>query len=61
MKSWTITIEEDPKTKDLMLPFTSEILSAIGWEEGDVIVWKRNKNGTWTLKKKIDKKPKKSV
>jgi hypothetical protein len=58
---WTITLEEDPKTKELILPFTEEILNTIGWKEGDVIVWKNNNNGSWTLTKKVDKIAKKSV
>ena len=36
MKHWTLTLEEDPETKELILPFTDEILEAIGWKEGDV-------------------------
>jgi hypothetical protein len=58
---WTLTLEEDPDTKELILPFTQEILNTVGWKEGDVIVWKKNNNGTWTLKKKVDKTKEKSV
>jgi hypothetical protein len=61
MNTWTLTIEEDPDTKELVLPFTQEILNTVGWKEGDVIVWKKNDNGTWTLKKKVDKITKQSV
>jgi hypothetical protein len=61
MNTWTLTIEEDPDTKELVLPFTQEILNTVGWKEGDVIVWKKNDNGTWTLKKKVDKTTKQSV
>jgi hypothetical protein len=61
MKHWTLTLEEDPKTKELILPFTDEILEAIGWKEGDVIVWKKKNNKSWTLTKKVDKKVEKSV
>lgn len=51
MQSWTITLEEDPDTGDLLLPFTDEILQAVGWKEGDVVEWIDNKDGTWSLKK----------
>jgi hypothetical protein len=51
MQSWTITLEEDPETGDLVLPFTDEILQAVGWKEGDVVEWIDNKDGTWSLKK----------
>jgi hypothetical protein len=61
MKHWTITIEEDPKTKELILPFTDEILEAVGWKEGDVIVWKKKNDKSWSLRKKVDKKVEKSV
>jgi len=52
MTTWTITVEEDPETKELVLPFTEEILKEVGWKEGDRIKWKHNNNGTWTLTKK---------
>ena len=61
MKHWTMTIEEDPKTKELILPFTDEILEAVGWKEGDVIVWKKKDDKSWSLRKKVDKKVEKSV
>jgi len=61
MKHWTITIEEDPKTKELILTFTDEILEAVGWKEGDVIVWKKKDDKSWSLRKKVDKKVEKSV
>ena len=61
MAQWSITIEEDPKTKELILPFTNEILEAVGWKEGDVIVWKKKDDKSWSLRKKVDKKVEKSV
>ena len=61
MTHWTITLQEDPETKELVLPFTEEILEAVGWKPGDVIVWKNNNNGSWSLRKKVDKKVEKSV
>jgi hypothetical protein len=61
MNKWTITLEEDPETKELILPFTDEILETVGWKAGDTIVWKNNNNGSWSLSKKIDKTAEKSV
>jgi hypothetical protein len=58
---WTITLEEDPDTKELILPFTEEILNTVGWKTGDTIVWKNNNDGSWTLTKKVDKPTKESV
>ena len=50
-KSWTVTLEEDPETGELILPFTNEMLKDLGWVEGDVIEWIDNKNGSWSLVK----------
>ena len=54
-KSWTVTLEEDPETGDLMLPFSDEMLREVGWQEGDVLEWVDNQNGSWSLVKKDDK------
>jgi hypothetical protein len=52
MSKWTITVEEDPETKELMLPFSDEMLAEVGWQIGDTLVWIDNKDGSWTLRKK---------
>tara|TARA_R110000868_G_scaffold213896_1_gene464047 strand:+ start:633 stop:842 length:210 start_codon:yes stop_codon:yes gene_type:complete len=49
--SWTITLEEDPETKDLILPLSDELLKSVGWKEGDTLEWIDNKDGTWTIRK----------
>ena len=51
MSSWTITLEEDPETGDLIMPLTDEILESAGWKEGDTLEWIDNKDGTWILRK----------
>ena len=61
LKSWTITLAEDPETGELILPFTDEILAELGWKEGDVLDWVDNKDGSWSLVKKKQKKNKKTV
>ena len=60
-KSWTLTIEQDPDTGDLVLPFTDDILEELGWKEGDVLDWVDNKDGSWSLVKQKTKKNKKSI
>jgi hypothetical protein len=50
-KSWTITLEDDPETGDLIMPLTDEILDSAGWKEGDTLEWIDNENGSWTLRK----------
>lgn len=51
MSSWTLKLEEDSETGDLLLPLTDEILESAGWKEGDTLEWIDNKDGTWTLRK----------
>jgi bifunctional DNA-binding transcriptional regulator/antitoxin component of YhaV-PrlF toxin-antitoxin module len=55
-KTWTVTLEEDPESGDVILPFTNEMLEEVGWKEGDVLEWIDNKNGSWSLVKKEEKK-----
>ena len=50
-KTWTINLEEDPETGDLILPLNDDILEGTGWKTGDRIDWIDNKDGSWTMKK----------
>ena len=50
-KIWTINLEEDPETGDLILPLNDDILEQTGWKTGDSIDWTDNKDGSWTMKK----------
>jgi len=54
-KTWTVTLEQDPKTGELILPFTDEMLVDLGWSEGDVLTWNDRGDGSWSLEKKLDK------
>lgn len=60
-KSWTVTLEEDAETGELILPFNDEMLQELGWKEGDVLEWIDNKDGSWSLVKKNQKKKNKVV
>jgi hypothetical protein len=44
---WTVTVEEDPVTGDLVLPLNEEMLASTGWQLGDTLVWEvsTNENG----------------
>lgn len=53
--SWTTTLEEDPETGDLILPFPADFLAQVGWDEGDTLIWAEH-NGQITLSKKEDPK-----
>ena len=50
--SWTVTLEEaDDGSGDLVMPLPQDFLDQQGWVEGDVLDWKDNNNGSWTLSK----------
>ena len=49
--SWTVTLEEDSETGELILPLPQEILDDKGWKEGDELEWIDNEDGSWTLEK----------
>lgn len=50
-KSWTVTLEEDPETGDLILPLSDEILEGSGISIGDTVEWVNNNDGSWILRK----------
>jgi hypothetical protein len=54
MTHWTVTVEEDPETGDLILPLPQEMLDLQGWATGDTLEWIDNKDGTWCLQKAKD-------
>ena len=47
-----VAVQEDPDTGDLVIPLSDEILSAVGWCEGDRLSWKDLGNGQWSISKK---------
>jgi hypothetical protein len=52
MKSWTVTLDTDSETGDVVLPLTDEMIADIGWEVGDTLEWIDNHDGSWTLRLK---------
>lgn len=54
MTKWTITVEEDPETGDLILPLPEDLLKMQGWGDGDTLEWIDNDDGSWSLQK-VDK------
>jgi hypothetical protein len=52
--SWTVSVEEDPVTGDLILPLPEDFLALQGWVEGDTLEWIDNKDGTWCIQKVKD-------
>ena len=53
---YTIKLIEDPKTGDLILPLTSDILNQVGWDEGDTLIWEELPSGSFSLRKKEEDK-----
>ena len=45
----TLTVDEDG-----ILTFPDEMIEHRGWEEGDVLEWVDNQDGSFTLKKSDD-------
>jgi len=48
---WTMTVEEDPETGELILPLPADLLTTQGWVDGDTLEWKEGENGEWFLSK----------
>ena len=46
---WTVTVEEDPETGELILPLPADLLTTQGWVDGDTLEWKEGENGEWFL------------
>jgi hypothetical protein len=46
---WTVTVEQDPKTGEVILPLPQELLDLKGWEDGTEIEWIIQDNGTYII------------
>ncbi len=52
MTQWTITLEDaGDGSGELIMPLPQTLLDGVGWEEGDLLEWIDNNDGTWSLKK----------
>ena len=51
-QSWTVEVEEDKATGDLMLPFPLELLNQMGWAPGTELWWIDNEDGTFSIREK---------
>ena len=50
---YTVTLETDPETGDLVMPFPPELLNQMGWDLGDTLIWEEVDQG-FSLRKKDD-------
>ena len=48
---YTVTLIEDPETKDLIMPFPEGMCDELGWEIGASLNWTQLPNGTLSLTK----------
>jgi|APGre2960657373_1045057.scaffolds.fasta_scaffold105578_4 hypothetical protein len=60
LNNWTVIVEEDLDTGNLVLPLPQDMLNLQGWVEGDTLEWIDQKDGSWQLKK-VDTTNEKSV
>ena len=51
MTHWTVHLEEDPETGELIMPFPPDLLAQVGWDFGDTLIWEDMHNGSWSLRK----------
>jgi len=58
---WTVTLEQDPESDDLIMPLPQDLLDLLGCQEGDVLIWAQLENGAWSLSKKSTDDPAKAL
>ena len=51
MTTYTVILEQDSETGDVVLPLSNEILEYIGVKEGDMVNFTDNQNGTFSIAK----------
>jgi hypothetical protein len=50
---WTLQVEDDPLSDDLIIPLPAELMATLGWAVDDVIVWNIDEeSGVCTISKK---------
>ena len=50
-KTWTVVLDEDLATGELLLPLPDELIASLGWKEGDNLVWDVRADGSIGLTK----------
>jgi hypothetical protein len=49
---WTVTVKEaDDGSGDLIMPLPQDMLDLQGWQDGDILEWADNEDGSWSLTK----------
>jgi hypothetical protein len=52
--NFTVIVEEDPETGDLILPFPEGLCEQLGWDTEDTLTWEDNGDGSYTISKKVE-------
>ena len=52
-KTWTVVLDEDLETGELLLPLPDELIASLGWKEGDNLVWDVRTDGSIGLSKQV--------
>lgn len=55
MNSFICPVVED-SDGELMLEFPDDLMEAVGWSIGDVLVWEPRENGQWIIKRFVEEK-----
>lgn len=48
-KSWTVPVEGEDD--DIFFTFPDELIEAMDWKVGDILLWSPNEDGSWVLTK----------
>ena len=46
-----VILQEDPETKELILPIPPELMRQMGWVEGDNLDFNQDDKGRWVISK----------
>jgi uncharacterized cupin superfamily protein len=55
MNSFICPVVED-ENGEMMLEFPDDLMEAVAWNVGDVLVWEPSLNGTWIIKRFVEEK-----
>ena len=50
--NYLITVQEDEKTGELFLELPAGAIDQVGWNEGDLLEWFDNGDGSWRIEKR---------
>ena len=48
--TWTVEVQQDPATGELLLPVPADLLAQMGWAPGTELWWQDNADGTVSIR-----------